>query len=158
MNKKIFLIVISVLILDQVSKSIISSILTNHESIIVIKDFFSLTYLQNYGVAFGILENNYIIIYIATFACAIALYKFMYSFKENKRNIIAFGLTIGGLIGNLIDRIFFGYVKDFLAFEIGNYHFPIFNISDIGVVVGVLLLMYAVIKGEDKNGISIKDK
>ncbi len=156
MNKKIFIIVTIVLIIDQITKSLTSTFLSNYESVTIIKDFFSITYLQNYGVAFGMLENNYILIYIATLICALALYKFMFSFKENIRNIIAFGLVIGGLFGNLIDRIFFGYVKDFIAFEVNNYHFPIFNISDMAVVIGVCLLIFAIIKGEDKNETSSK--
>ncbi|MDE5889251.1 MAG: signal peptidase II, partial [Bacilli bacterium] len=63
----------------------------------------------------------------------------------------AFGLLYGGLAGNLIDRIISGYVIDFLDFYIFKYDFPVFNVADICIVLGVLLLIYATIKGEDEN-------
>ena len=76
----------------------------------------------------------------------------MYSFKKNRRNNIAFGLILGGIFGNLIDRILKGYVIDFLDFKIFNYDYPVFNIADIAIVVGVILLGYAILRKEDKCG------
>ena len=76
----------------------------------------------------------------------------MNTFKINKRNTLAFGMILGGILGNLSDRIFFGYVIDFLNFKIINYNFPVFNLADTFIVVGVILLIIAIIKGEDKNG------
>ena len=76
----------------------------------------------------------------------------MYNFKNNFRNNMAFGLLMGGIIGNLIDRLFLGYVRDFLAFRIFNYNYPVFNLADTFIVVGVILLIIAIIKGEDKIG------
>ena len=64
---------------------------------------------------------------------------------------MAFGLLLGGLSGNLIDRLFFGYVRDFLDFYIFGYDYPVFNIADICIVFGVILLIIAVLKGEDTN-------
>ena len=76
----------------------------------------------------------------------------MYSFKQNKRNILAFGLLIGGIVGNLLDRIIFGYVRDFLDFYVFNYDFPVFNVSDMAIVAGIFLLIIAIVKGEEVNG------
>ena len=76
----------------------------------------------------------------------------MYKFKLNRRNIIAFGLLFGGIIGNLLDRFILGYVRDFLDFYILGYDFPVFNISDCAIVIGIILLIIAIIKGEEVSG------
>ena len=64
---------------------------------------------------------------------------------------MAFGFLIGGIVGNLIDRVMFGYVKDFFDFYIFNYNFPIFNFSDIAIVIGIILLIIAILRGEEVN-------
>ena len=79
------------------------------------------------------------------------LIKFMFGFKNNLRNSIAFASLFGGIFSNLADRLFLGYVRDFLDFKIFGYDYPIFNVADIAIVVGVILLIIAVIKGEDKR-------
>ena len=150
-NRKIFIIAVIVLCLDHIVKSIISAILKVGESINIIPNFFSLTYIQNQGAAWGIFSNKPVIIIITTAIAALIIYKFMYSFKTNFRNNLAFGLVIGGLLGNLIDRLIFGYVRDFFDFQIFNYNYPVFIFFDIAIVIGVFLLIYAIIKGEDKH-------
>ena len=74
------------------------------------------------------------------------------NFKENKKNCVAFGLVYGGLLGNLCDRVRFGYVIDYLKFYIGGYEFPVFNLADTAIVVGFILIIYAIYRGEDKYG------
>ena len=69
---------------------------------------------------------------------------------------MAFGLLYGGIIGNLIDRMLYGYVIDFLDFKIFNFNYPVFNIADIGIVIGILLLIIAIFKKEDECGNSSK--
>ncbi|MBQ6687578.1 MAG: signal peptidase II [Bacilli bacterium] len=154
MNKKVCILGIVIILLDQISKNIISSILSLGKSIKVIKDFFYLTYVHNFGGAWSIFNNRVPLLVIATFVIIFILIKYMDKFKINKRNALAFGLLFGGIISNLIDRICFGYVKDFLDFKIFNYNYPVFNIADIAIVVGVFLMIIAIIKGEDKNGTS----
>lgn len=149
MNKKIFSVAVIVLAIDQISKVIISLHLKINQSIKVIPNFFNLTLCHNEGAAWGLFSNSQIIIAIGTIFAIAIIYHFIYCFKKNSRNDIAFGLVIGGMSGNLIDRIFFGYVRDFLDFIIFNYDYPVFNISDIAIVIGIILLIYAVIKGED---------
>jgi signal peptidase II len=77
----------------------------------------------------------------------------MYSYKENKLNNLAFCILFGGILGNFLDRIFVGYVRDFISFKFGNYYFPTFNIADIAIVIGVILLIISTIVEEmTKNG------
>jgi len=151
MNKKILIIAIITLIIDQITKIIAEYYLTLNNSLKLINKFFYLSLCHNEGVAWGLFKNQKIIIVIGTIVAIILLYHFMYCFKENKRNNLAFGLLIGGLAGNLIDRIIFGYVRDFLDFYIFNYDYPVFNIADTAIVIGVFLLIIAIFKGEDKN-------
>lgn len=151
MNKKILSIAIVALAIDQISKVIISLFLNLNESIKVIPNFFYLTYVANEGAAWGMFSNAKIIIGIGTILAILLIYHYIYCFKQNKRNNIAFGLLIGGLGGNLIDRLMFGYVRDFLDFYIFGYDYPVFNVADICIVIGVILLIIAVLKGEDLN-------
>ena len=152
MNKKIIIIFLFTLFLDQISKSIVASCLSIGKSIKVIKDFFYITYINNYGAAWSLFSNKNTFLIIISIIFVIIIYRFMYVFDKNKRNSLAFGLIIGGIIGNLIDRWFFGYVRDFIDFKIFGYDYPVFNIADMAVVIGVILLVIAIIKGEDKVG------
>lgn len=151
MNKKIFIIASLLLILDQVSKSILEIFFELESSIVIIKDFFYITILHNTGGAWSILNNYNFILIIISFVAIIMLIKFMYWFKKNWRNTIAFSCLLAGITSNLADRLFLGYVRDFLDFKIFGYDFPVFNIADITIVIGVILLVIAIIKGEDKH-------
>lgn len=151
MNRKIFLYTIVLICIDQISKVVIETILTLNSSIEVIKNFFYLTYTNNYGAAWGIMQNQVWFFIIVAIISLIFFYNLSYNFQLNKRNIIAFSLVVGGLMGNLIDRFFLGYVRDFIHFYIGSYSFPVFNFADMSVVVGTILLIIAIILGEDKK-------
>lgn len=151
MNKKMLIIAIIALAIDQISKIVSSIYLTLNHPVKIISNFFYLTLCQNSGAAWGLFSNSKFIIGIGTVLAMIIIYHFIYCFKQNKRNNLAFGLLMGGLAGNLIDRILFGYVRDFLDFYIFKYDFPVFNVADMCIVVGVFLLIIAIIKGEDVN-------
>ena len=151
MNKKILIVASIILALDQISKILASIYLELNKSLVVIPNFFNLTLCHNYGAAWGILQNYKILIIIGTLLAIVLIYHFIFCFKKNKRNDMAFGLLIGGLAGNLIDRIIYGYVRDFFDFYIFKYDYPVFNVADVAIVVGILLLIYATIKGEDVN-------
>ena len=152
MNYGIIIISIFILLIDQVTKALASIYLTLNKSLDIITNFFSLTLTNNYGAAFGIFKYSNTLLIIATLIILIILYKYMHSFKKNMRNKIAFGFILGGVFGNLIDRIIKGYVVDFLDFKIFNYDYPVFNVADIAIVIGVILLGYAIIRKEDKCG------
>lgn len=147
--KKIVGLSAIIVILDQVVKWIVISTMNIGESIKIIGDFFYLTYVKNTGAAFSILEGRQPLFIIMSFIIMGIVYCFfIYKKKLNKLEIISYGLILGGIVGNLIDRIRYNAVIDYLDFIIFKYDFPIFNIADIGVVLGAFLLIYLIIRGE----------
>lgn len=147
--KKISLIAVFSILIDQIIKIIVSNSLTLNKSIILIKDFFSLTYVRNDGAAFSILSGNRFFLIMIAFLTLFLIYFFFIENKNlSKIEIITYSLLIGGIIGNLIDRIIFGYVIDYLDFYIFNYNFPVFNFADICIVISVLFLILDILKGE----------
>lgn len=158
MNKKIFFISVLVIIFDQVSKLVIENILNVGQSITIIKNFFSLTYINNYGAAFGIFKNSPIFLLFISIVALILIYSNSFNFKSNKKNDLAFGLITGGILGNIIDRLFLTYVRDFLSFKLFSWYAPVFNIADSAIFVGVILLIIAIIKGDDKHDRRKKQK
>ena len=149
LNKKTYIIAVLVLIINQVSKSLVEIFLNLHENFTVIKNFFYITIAHNTGGAWSIFSNHSYLFIVASVIAILLLIKFMFGFKNNFRNNLAFGFLFGGIFSNLADRVFLGYVRDFLNFKLFGYDYPIFNIADVTIVVGVLLLVVAVIKGED---------
>lgn len=152
MSKKVYILVIIAFIIDQLSKSIISTYLKLNESIKIIKDFFYIRYINNYGASWGILKNSRTLLIIFSIIAILILLRYMYSFKNTKLNICGFGLLLGGILGNLSDRLIYGYVKDFLDFIIFNYDFPVFNFADIFIVIGVIILIISILCGSDSDG------
>ena len=141
MNLRKSIIALVVLLLDQLIKYIAQTINMN---IIVIDNIFKLKYVQNDGAAFSILSGHTMFLIIITLVISLLIFKLMYSYKEDISSDIAFGFIFGGIFGNLIDRLIFQYVRDFIS--VGNY--PIFNIADSAIVVGVIILLIITIKGE----------
>jgi len=144
--KQVFKYSFILVLIDQIIKILVSNMI---ESIVIIKNFLNLTYVENTGAAFSILENNTIFLILITFVTLFLIYKFLLKNKEfNKLEIITYSLLIGGIIGNLIDRIVYGYVIDYLEFIILNRHMPIFNFADICIVIGTILFLILTIKEE----------
>lgn len=130
------------LIIDQASKLLVIKLLNPGDSITIIKNFFYIKYTNNTGAAFSILLGKRIfLIVVAILIIGILLYYIKKNKVDGKLNIIAFSLIIGGSLGNLIDRIVRGYVVDFISIKLGSYNFPIFNVADTLIVVGVFLLL-----------------
>lgn len=150
--KNIFLISIIILLLDQISKYIVSSYINLNSSIIIIPNFFSLTYTRNYGAAWSIMWNKTImLILIALLALGFVIYMLYKEKNINKYKKLYYGFILGGLLGNLLDRIIFGYVIDFFDFNIFGYNFPIFNVSDSFIVIGVIMVFIEAFIGGQKN-------
>lgn len=152
MNRKIFIAAILALFVDQISKVLVGAFFHVGEQFVVIKKFFSVYFIENYGAAWSIFSNKNGFLIVVSLLAIFVIIRYMYSFKKNKRNNLAFGFIIGGIFGNLIDRVFLGYVRDFLSFRIFGYNYPVFNFADIFIVLGVFLLIFAIMKGEDRNG------
>lgn len=141
MRKRIVRVSLTVLFIDIISKLLISHFMIVNESIDVINNFLYLTYVKNDGVAFSLLGGNRVFIIIM---CLIILGFIIYYIGNNKINLldsIGFGLVIGGALGNLIDRVIYGYVIDFIDAYIFGYNYPIFNVADMGVVIGVIIIL-----------------
>jgi len=154
--KKIGLINIICILIDQITKLIVTSNFELNHSISLIDNFFSLTFVRNNGAAWSIFSGNRLFLIIIGFLAIILIYKyFIKNRKLRKFEIITYGLLLGGIIGNLIDRIVFGYVIDFLDFLIFGYNFPVFNLADTFIVVSVFLIIVDVFRGE-KHEISRK--
>lgn len=146
--KKIVFMVFFTFLLDIFSKLFISGGLKVGESVEIIDDFLYLTYVKNTGVAFSFLEGNRFFIIIMSFLILGMILNYIFHHKLNALDSIGFGLVLGGAFGNLFDRMIYGYVIDFIDVYIFSYDYPVFNIADIGVVVGVIILCISSLKEE----------
>ena len=147
----------AIVVVDQLTKMIVDQTMALHQSIAIIDGFFSLTYVRNTGAAFGIFSGSAAIFrrpfLIAVSICAIAfIFRMLKRLPEHEKGLMtALTFIVAGAIGNLIDRIFFGEVIDFLDVYWGNYHWPAFNVADSFITIGVSLTVLILYKhkGED---------
>lgn len=140
--KRIMLFSMIIFIIDQIVKLFIGFSLELNTSFTVFNNFFYISNVHNYGAAFSVLYGNRIFLVIVSVITLVLVYYFL---LKNKKfdwfNIILYSLLIGGILGNLFDRIIYGYVVDYLDFYIFGYNFPIFNIADICIVISVILIV-----------------
>lgn len=159
--KKIILISLLTLGIDIISKQLVLNFMLEYQSISIIKNFFYITFAKNTGVAFSFLEGKVPLIIVMTSIIIILILKYIKSTNPNKYEKISYGLILGGAIGNLIDRICYGYVIDFLDFNILGYPYPIFNLADTAIVLGVIALIILTIiesRNQNENNCSRKNK
>jgi signal peptidase II len=148
----------AVIFFDQNVKFLVRSGMKQYQSITVIKDFFHITYIENFGIAFGIFGQDanpvkkYLLLFVVLTAMVfITIYWMRYS-SHHVLFDLACGLILGGAAGNFIDRFVRGSVTDFLEFGIRNHRFAVFNIADSAVTVGVtLFIIYIVFVNEQKK-------
>ncbi|WP_042223836.1 signal peptidase II [Oceanobacillus manasiensis] len=139
--------------IDQLTKWLVVKNMEYGEEITIIDQFFSLTSHRNTGAAWGILEGQMIFFYVVTVAVVIGIIIYMQRYAKDSRGLaIALSLLLGGAIGNFIDRLFRQEVVDFFDFIIFGYDFPIFNIADSALVIGVFFIIIATIIDELKKG------
>jgi signal peptidase II len=149
---------IVVIVVDQLTKFWIDSSMVLHDSIPVIDGLFNITYVRNPGAAFGFLAGaspafRYtFFIAVNIVAIALILSYIKKATREEYRLILALSLIMAGAVGNLIDRIRFGEVLDFLDFYIGSAHWPAFNVADSSISVGAFFLILELWKrGKDSH-------
>lgn len=136
--KKMYIISFLIVLVDRITKILVEEFLDG-KVLNIIRNVFYFTNVKNNGAAFSILETKVLLLtIISAFAVAFLIY---YVTKNDKNNIGYFFL-IGGIIGNLFDRIFLGYVIDFIGINIFSYSFPIFNIADIFIVLGAIFILF----------------
>ncbi len=134
--------VFGVVIVDRLSKIFFSHLLDLNESLIVVKNVFHFTLVHNTGIAFGLLKDcGFVFIIIPLVLTGLLIYN-VYYYRHTQQlsriYIAAFSLILGGAIGNLIDRIYLGYVIDFIDFRI----WPVFNIADSAITIGAGIILF----------------
>lgn len=145
------IIVIITIFVDQFSKYLAFVGLKDSEPIVLIKNFLQLNYVENSGAAWGMLQNQRVLLIGITLAVIAGLGIYVRSNTTlTKPTLVSISLLVGGAIGNLMDRIKMGYVIDFIDVRFGSYNFPVFNFADIFVVSGVILMMFLILT--DKFG------
>jgi signal peptidase II len=146
-----------IVLADQLTKYIVDRTMPLHYSIPIIENFFSLTYIRNTGAAFGIFSGSHeafrlpFLIIVSLIAIGF-IFTMLKRLRESETGLtIALAFILGGAIGNLIDRVIYGEVIDFLGVYWSNYHWPAFNLADSFITVGVCITVYylATVSGED---------
>ena len=146
------LVAFLIIVIDQVTKWIIASSMKIGDSYEVIPNFLNITSHRNNGAAWGILSGKMFFFYIITVIILIVLVLFF--IKEAQYNLfmqLAISLLFAGALGNFIDRLFNGEVVDFIDTNIFGYDFPIFNIADSSLTIGVIFVIIALVKDATKK-------
>lgn len=160
MKKNILILLIGaavIIALDQITKSAITARFVLHESYPVIDGLFNLVYVMNPGAAFGFLANaseTFRSVFFIGITMAVILLIAYYVVKsESDNNLYAVSLTLifSGAVGNLIDRVRFGAVVDFLDVYIGKAHWPAFNVADSSITIGAVLMIWGMIVSRGKK-------
>ena len=137
-----------IVLLDQFIKAVIIGYVPLHQTIPVIGGLFNITHIHNPGGAFGLMANlspafrNIIFLFISSLAVGLIFYFYKKTPPNYPWLAAAFALIFGGAIGNLIDRLRFGVVIDFLDFYIGTLHWPAFNVADSAISVGIGIFVF----------------
>lgn len=137
--KKTSIIALLIIIFDRIIKILVSKYMVIDEKISIIKDNLYIYNCHNTGAAFSLFDNStFILILLSIIALFFIIY---YISMNNFKNPLLFGILLGGIIGNLIDRIFLGYVIDYIGISVLNFSFPIFNLADAAIVISALVLV-----------------
>ncbi len=156
-NKKKYIAIFSIIIiLDQAAKLIVQAVFNGnpYKVITVIKNFFLVRYVENKGAVWGIFSQSdsviipKVITILSVLALIIVIYFFLKLESQCVLELTSLSFVIGGALGNVIDRLYQGYVLDFLDVFIKDYHWPTFNIADSFITIGVILLIISIWRGK----------
>jgi signal peptidase II len=148
LNKKIlisFIIILISFFLDRISKVLVINFFSENQlNEYYVNSFLNLVLVWNQGIAFGLLQlKSYLYHSVSFFIATIIVFIFYLILISNKKNeAFSYGLIIGGATGNLFDRLYFGAVPDFIDLHIGNFHWFVFNVADILITLGILLIIF----------------
>ncbi len=145
-RQTIIVTAIAVIILDLVTKAMITRGLYHGEAITAVDGFLNIVYYRNPGAAFGMFNNGDMlrrVFLIGSSVIALAVIGVLLRGAKNGLMSLGLSLVAAGAVGNLIDRVRFGTVVDFLDFHIGRYHWPAFNVADSAITVGVVLAVFS---------------
>ena len=145
-----------VIVVDQITKRVVDSAMQLHQTIELIP-YFQLTYMRNQGAAFSFLSGaggwqRWFFIGLAIVASVFIFIWLRKLDPSRRREAVAWALVLGGALGNLIDRILYGYVIDFLDVYVGDWHWPAFNVADSAITLGVVLLLLDSFKTQPVEG------
>lgn len=151
-----YLIALLIILVDQITKWLVVKYMTLGESITVVENLLYITSHRNRGAAWGILQGQMWFFYIVTTVVIIGIVYYIRKFSADKLTGISLGLILGGAIGNFIDRIFRNEVVDFVHTYIFSYSFPVFNVADSALCIGVGLMVIAMFL-EEKRAKELKN-
>ncbi len=155
-----FWVIGSIVVIDQVVKQLVGSRIREFESVVVIPDLLNLTRVHNTGVAYGFLDGadfpgKTVILALVAGAALVALAMYAAALDDDQRLTRAgLSLVIGGAAGNMIDRVRFGYVLDFVDFYRNGWHFWAFNVADAAITAGVVLMILDILRGMRRPRVS----
>ena len=142
LNFRLSFLFLFLVILDQITKALVIFFFELYESIVILP-FFNLTFVVNYGFAFGLFNNPSLNQILVSIIILIIILYFLYLLMKTQDKIFQLTLVIilAGAIGNFIDRVYRGFVVDFIDIYIGKFHWPAFNIADSCITVGFVIMM-----------------
>ena len=147
--KDVYFFGIIFFIVDQAIKYFISSKMILNQYTVVVKNLLNITYVHNTGAAFSLFDNARVfLIIIGILAVIVFTYYIIKTRTLNDFDMFTHSLVLGGILGNLFDRIIHGYVIDYISLNLFGYHIPIFNFADICIVLSVILIFISQVKGD----------
>lgn len=145
--KNVYIISLIMVIIDQFIKAVVSYNMHLYDTFTLIKGFLDINLVHNTGAAFSFLQGGRVLFIVIALIVILLISMYINSNDDvDKKKTLIYSLLLGGIVGNLIDRIIHGYVIDYISFTIINYKFPVFNFADICIVIAVIIALIFTVK------------